>query len=213
MKRQLEKCDMSETEKIIKRYDRVSAIYDLMEMPMEVFAGKWRKEITGEVYGKILEVGVGTGKNIPFYARNIELTAIDFSRKMLSKARAKFSKNMINVTFLERDVQNLEFEDNSFDCVLSSCVFCSVPLPVQGLEEIRRVCKPNGKIVMLEHVRSENKIVGPLMDLLNPLPLYFYGANINRNTMDNIKKADFNNVQVKDVWLDIFKKIIIINEK
>jgi ubiquinone/menaquinone biosynthesis C-methylase UbiE len=88
-----------------------------------------------------------------------------------------------------------------------------VPLPVQGLEEIRRVCKPNGKIVMLEHVRSENKIIGPLMDLVNPLPLYFYGANINRNTVDNLKKAGFINIQVQDLWLDIFKKIIIINEK
>ncbi len=204
---------MSDTEKIIKRYDRVSVIYDLMEMPMEVFAGKWRKEITAEVYGKVLEVGVGTGKNIPSYAGDIELTAIDFSQKMLSRAKAKFSNNKITGTFIEMDVQNLEFEDNAFDCVLTSCVFCSVPLPVQGLEEIRRVCKPNGKIVMLEHVRSENKIIGPLMDLVNPLPLYFYGANINRNTVDNLKKAGFINIQVQDLWLDIFKKIIIINEK
>jgi ubiquinone/menaquinone biosynthesis C-methylase UbiE len=141
------------------------------------------------------------------------LVAIDFSQKMLSKAKAKFSRNMKNIKFIEMDVQSLEFDDNSFDCVLSSCVFCSVPSPIEGLKEIGRVCKPNGKIVMMEHVRSDIRIFGPIMDLLNPLPLYLYGANINRNTVDNLKKAGYKNIQVKDLWLDIFKKIIIINEK
>ncbi len=201
------------TEKIKRRYNRVSVFYDLMEKPMEAFAAKWREEITREVYGKVLEVGVGTGKNIPFYPKGIELTAIDFSTKMLEKARAKFEKNYPNVTFREMDVQHLEFEDNTFDCVLTSCVFCSVPYPVQGLKEIRRACKPGGKIVMLEHVRSSGKVLGPLMDLLNPLPLYLYGANINRDTIGNLKQAGFANIHVADLWSDIFKKIIIINDK
>ena len=201
------------TEKIKRRYNRVSVIYDLMEKPMEVFAAKWREEITGEVYGKVLEVGVGTGKNIPFYPTGIELTAIDFSAKMLEKARAKYERNYPNVTFREMDVQHPEFEDNTFDCVLTSCVFCSVPYPVQGLKEIRRVCKPGGKIVMLEHVRSSKKFLGPLMDLLNPIPLCLYGANINRDTIGNLKKAGFAVIHITNLWLDIFKKIIIINDK
>lgn len=201
------------TEKIKKRYNRISYIYDLMETPMEMFASSWRKEITAEVYGKVLEVGVGTGKNISFYPGNVEIVAIDFSKAMLAKAIRKFVHNYKNLTLLEMDVQNLAFENNTFDCVLTSCVFCSVPIPVQGLKEIRRVCKPNGKIVMLEHVRSERKLLGPFMDVLNPLPLYFYGANINRDTIENIKKAGFTNVQTQDLWLDIFKKIIIINDK
>ncbi|RMF57853.1 MAG: class I SAM-dependent methyltransferase [Calditrichaeota bacterium] len=198
---------------IKQRYNRISAIYDLMEKPMEVFAAKWRVDITSEVYGKVLEVGVGTGKNIPFYPPNIELTAIDFSPKMLQKARTKYEKTHPNVRFLEMDVQHLEFEDNSFDCVLTSCVFCSVPAPVEGLKEIRRVCKPGGKIVMLEHVRSKNKWLGLLMDVLNPIPLYLYGANINRDTVENLKKAGFENIFVEDLWLDIFKKIIVVNIK
>jgi ubiquinone/menaquinone biosynthesis C-methylase UbiE len=201
------------TEKIQKRYNRISYIYNLMEIPMEMFASKWRKDITAEVYGKVLEVGVGTGKNIPFYIENVEIVAIDFSKAMLAKARKKFNQNKKNVTFLEMDVQNMEFDDNTFDCVLSSCVFCSVPLPVLGLKEIRRVCKADGKIVMLEHVRSEKKLLAQLMDLLNPLPLYLYGANINRDTITNIRKAGFSKVHVQNLWLDIFKKIIIINDK
>jgi ubiquinone/menaquinone biosynthesis C-methylase UbiE len=202
-----------ETEKIKKRYNRISHVYDLMETPMEMFASNWRKNITGEVYGRVLEVGVGTGKNISFYPSNVEIVAIDFSRAMLAKAKKKFEHNMDNVIFLQMDVQNLGFEDNTFDCVLTSCVFCSVPVPVLGLKEIRRICKPGGEIVMLEHVRSEKKLLGPLMDILNPLPLNLYGANINRDTIANIKEAGFANVQVQDLWLDIFKKIVIINDK
>ncbi|MHA2284193.1 MAG: class I SAM-dependent methyltransferase [Promethearchaeota archaeon] len=202
-----------ETEKIKKRYNRISHVYDLIETPMEVFASRWREDITAEVYGKVLEVGVGTGKNIPYYTDDVEIVAIDFSKAMLVKAKKRFEGNRQNVTFLEMDVQHLDFEDNTFDCVLTSCVFCSVPLPVQGLKEIRRVCKPGGKTVMLEHVRSEKKLLGPLMDFLNPLPLYLYGANINRDTIGNLKEARFTNIQVEDLWLDIFKKFIIINDK
>jgi len=203
----------NDTEKIKKRYNRISTLFDLLEKPMEGFSSKWREEIMAEVYGNVLEVGVGTGKNIPYYPETVNVVAIDFSRNMLNKARAKFASSYKNVSFIEMDVQQMDFADNSFDSVLTSCVFCSVPIPVQGLREIRRVCKPNGKIVMLEHVRSANKVVGPLMDVLNPIPLYLYGANINRDTIGNLKKAGFNNIQVTDLWADIFKKIIIVNDK
>ena len=203
----------NETEKIKKRYNRMSAVFDLMEKPMEGFSAKWRQEIIGEVFGTVLEVGVGTGRNIPYYPETINLVAIDFSKKMLAKAREKYAGSPRNVTFIEMDAQDMDFADNSFDCVLTTCVFCSVPIPVQGMREIRRVCKPGGKIVMLEHVRSSHKVVGPLMDVINPLPLYLYGANINRDTVGNLRQAGFGDIQVTDLWGDIFKKIIIVNDK
>ena len=78
---------------------------------------------------------------------------------------------------------------------------------------MRRVCKDGGKIVMLEHVRSERRILGELMDVLNPLPLHLYGANINRRTVDNLYRAGFRDVDVADLWLDIFKKIVVHNRK
>ena len=93
----------------------------------------------------------------------------------------------------------------------SSCVFCSVPDPVKGLKEIRRVCKSGGKVVMLEYVRSHKPVLGPLMDLMNPVPVHIYGANINRETVENLKRAGFRNIEVRDLWLDIVKLIIIEN--
>ncbi len=200
------------TERIKKRYNRVAAVFDLLEKPMEKFSSSWRREIIKEVYGKVLEVGVGTGKNIPYYAPDVEVAAIDFSKKMLEKARAKYQHIFPNVTFVEMDVQQLGFFDDRFDCVVTSCVFCSVPLPILGLKEIRRVLKPGGKLIMLEHVRSQKKWVGPLMDILNPIPLFLYGSNINRRTVDNLRQAGFKRIYETNLWADIFKKIIALND-
>ena len=201
------------TKKIQKRYNRISFLFDLLEKPMEGFSADWRQEITAEVAGKVLEVGVGTGRNIPLYPPDVEVVAIDFSPKMLKKAVAKYADTHRNVIFLEMDAQQMGFADNTFDSVLTSCVFCSVPFPVAGLKEIRRVCKPGGKIVMLEHVRSQHRLLGPFMDIVNPVPLFLYGANINRDTIGNLRRAGFKHIEVKDLWLDIFKKIVIINDK
>jgi ubiquinone/menaquinone biosynthesis C-methylase UbiE len=105
------------------------------------------------------------------------------------------------------DVQKLDFPDAAFDTVVSTCVFCSVPLPIEGLRELRRVLKPDGRMLMLEHVRSEKPITGLIMDILNPLPLYIYGANINRRTMDNLHAAGFTRIRQEDLWGDIMKRI------
>jgi ubiquinone/menaquinone biosynthesis C-methylase UbiE len=86
---------------------------------------------------------------------------------------------------------------------------------VQGLKEIKRVCKNGGKILMLEHVRSRKKVAGPLMDAFNFIPLNIYGANINRETYQNLLKAGFKpeNIEIENLWLDIVKLIRINNKK
>jgi ubiquinone/menaquinone biosynthesis C-methylase UbiE len=89
----------------------------------------------------------------------------------------------------QRDVQDLRFDDNSFDSVLASFVFCSVPDPVQGLREVERVCKPGGKVILLEHVLSTNRILSWFMDLSNPIVVRVVGANINRKTVDNVHNS------------------------
>lgn len=202
------------TNKIKKRYNRVARFYDILDKPMEMAVSGWKEKLLSGVKGKVLEVGIGTGGNIPYYPTNVELTGIDFSPKMVEIARKK-AKGKSNIQLLEMDAENMDFTDNSFDTVVTSCVFCSVPNPVKGLKEIRRVCKNDGKILMLEHVRSEKKVVGELMDVFNFIPLNIYGANINRETYQNLLKAGFQpeNIEVENVWLDIVKLIRINNPK
>ena len=150
----------------------------------------WREKLRNRIVGdKALEIGVGTGKNLPYYPSGVKITAIDFSRRMLSRARRKALRNNLPVKMLEMDAQQLAFSDHVFDTVFATFVFCSVPDPVLGLKELRRVCKPDGRLLLLEHVRPGNPVLGFLFDLLNPLVVRVMGANINRVTIENIKSA------------------------
>lgn len=206
----------NDNEKIKNRYNRISKVYDLLEKPMESMTmSKWRDKLIERIEGEnVLEVGVGTGKNLIYYPDTLEVTGIDFSTNMLAKARQKIKDNK-NIKLIEMDAQSMKFDDNTFDTVVSSCVFCSVPDPVQGLKEIRRVCKNDGKIIMLEHMRSNKELVGKLMDIINFIPLNLWGANINRKTIENLIKAGFKeeNIEYQDVWSDIVKFIEIRNKK
>lgn len=201
-------------EKIKRRYNRVARFYDVLEKPMEMMSlKKWRMEVMKVLKGKVLEVGVGTGKNIEYYPDNVDMTAIDFSEKMLEIAREKAKVFNKKVNLMQMDAQDMKFPDNMFDIVFTTCVFCSVPDPIKGLEEIRRVCRPTGKIIMIEHVRSERKVLGFIMDVLNPIVVNIYGANINRRTVENIYKSGYTDVEVTNLSGDIVKKIVINNKK
>jgi len=208
---------MSDNNKIRKRYNRVAPIYDSLESMMEKGKmGSWRKRLWQRVEenlpesdGKLLEAGVGTGKSIQYYPDNIELYAIDFSEKMLKKARQKTDATAKEINLIQMDIQNLDFPDNFFDIIVTSCVFCSVPDPVKGLKELKRVCKNDGKIIMLEHMRSKKEPIGSLMDLFNWVSLYTYGANINRKTIENIEKAGLKIKEVNELFYDIVKEIVL----
>lgn len=205
---------MDNNGKIKKRYNRIAKYFDSFEKPMGISGfSKWRNELVQQVYGKTLEVGVGTGRNLPYYPKDIILTAIDFSKNMLDRAIAKHKNSLPNVNFLEMDVQNMDFEDDTFDTVITSCVFCSVPNPVKGLKEIKRVLKPDGQLIMLEHVRSNGKVLGTLMDWFNFIPLNITGSNINRKTQQNLIKAGFNDIEVTYLWKDVVKYFHVKNEK
>jgi len=197
------------TEIAKRRYNRIASLYDPMESLIERSRySKWRQLLWSKVEGTyILEVGVGTGKNFPYYPANAEIIALDFSEKMLKRAKDRASKQELKVRLQQMDVQHLEFEDNSFDTVVASFVFCSVPDPVRGLTEIERVCKPGGKVVLLEHVLSANRIMGLLMNLANPLVVRMMGVNINRRTVDNVVISGLLVEKVTDLVAGIFKLI------
>ena len=171
---------------------------------------KWRKKYFSNLIGKVLDVGIGTGKNIDYYNNEAEVTGIDFSKKMLEKAKRKLKKSgRKNISLKLMDVENLKFRDNSFDYVTTSSVFCSVPNPIEGLKEIKRVLKPNGKLIMVEHVLSKNKIIAFFENLFNPMVKFLTGVNINRNTRQNIEKSGMVVKKEKNLALiDIFRLFV-----
>lgn len=193
-------------DKIKNRYNRVSHVYDSMDKMMKE---DWRKDLLKNVKGDVLEVGIGTGANLPYYPEGIHLTGIDFSPGMLEKARKKLADHPgpYDIDLYEMDIQALAFPDDSFDYVIATCVFCSVPDPVKGLRELGRVCKPDGEILMLEHMRSDNELVGKAMELINPVPVNIWGANIDRRTLDNINKAGLTIVEDEKLFTSIVRKL------
>jgi ubiquinone/menaquinone biosynthesis C-methylase UbiE len=127
---------------------------------------------------------------------------------MLSRARRKAEEKGLNVDLVDMDVQDLQYDDQSFDTIVATFVFCSVPDPVRGLQEIKRVCKRGGRIILLEHVRPGSRLWGKIFDLLNPITVRLMGVNINRNTVENMGIAGLNILEEKNLFRDVVKLVV-----
>jgi ubiquinone/menaquinone biosynthesis C-methylase UbiE len=203
--RTIESCATARTR---ARYDRNAPFYDLLQRGMEPCLAPGRAALWTRVRGpKVLEVGVGTGLSMPYYPPDMPILAVDLSPRMLARARSRATQLGVDIELREADVQALPFPDASFDTALASCVFCSVPDPVLGLRELRRVLVPGGQLLLLEHVLSRRRGLRSMMRTANPIVGRLTGANINRETVENVRQAGFTNVQVENLWLDIVKLI------
>ncbi len=197
-----------QTEVIRKRYDRIAPMYNSMDTMIKQ---EWREELLREAKGRVLEIGVGTGANLLHYPSDVTVIGIDFSPRMLTFAQERLSDIVSSVQLLQMDAQHLEFPDHSFDTVVSTCVFCSVPDPIQGLREIQRVLKPSGHLLMIEHMLSDNPLLAWALHVMNPFAVRISGANVNRRTMQNLHTAG---LQIEDMkmlaWKDIVRRIIAV---
>src|SRR5574341_584991 len=190
--------DAIRTRAVQTRYNRIASVYDLMEGLMERQFVKWRPCAWSLVKGEsVLEVGIGTGQNMPYHPQNMKITGIDFSDKMLARAVGRLAALGRSADLKQMDAQAMTFPDHSFDSAIATCVFCSGPDPVLGLSEVRRVVKPGGSVILLEHGRGKSAFMNRLLDLLAPLIARLMGPHINRDTLDNVRRAGLEVVQVE----------------
>lgn len=196
-----------ETALVRDRYDRTARFYDLQTWPMELLMlERHRRRLTALVRGpRVLEVGVGTGRNLSLYRPDVHVDGIDFSPRMLARARRRPLGP--NITLHQMDAQAMVFDDASFDTVVATCVFCSVPDPVLGLREVRRVLRRDGQALMLEHVRPGARWLGALFDRLDPF-VSRRGPHINRRTIENIRAAGLAIEREENVFSDFVKLIV-----
>ena len=192
-----------------RRYDRQARFYDYMEAPWELLIYRGlRRQLSADVQGTtILEVGVGTGRNLPYHPNGSRMIAVDLSPRMLRRAAGRARQLGSDVDLLLADAQRLPFRDEAFDAGVATFVFCSVPEPVAGLQELNRVIRGGGRVHLLEHVRAANPLIGRLMDLLNPLWVRLTGSNINRDTVSNVARAALEIDSVESRSLGLMKLI------
>lgn len=169
----------------LDRYQRIAWAYDLLDLPFEY--GRYRKirpQLFRGLSGRILDAGVGTGRNFPFYPVNSAVIGIDLSPAMLAHAQRRLSAATTTVELHRMDVTRLEFPDRTFDAAVATFLFCVLPdeLQVAGMRELRRVVKPGGIIRCLEYTRPSGGLRRAMTRLWEPWVRWAYGAGFDRQT-------------------------------
>ena len=172
-------------------YDRMSRSSE------EAGLDAMRDELLAEAGGRVLEIGGGTGLNLSHYGGTIEsLVVTEPEPAMLKRLRAKAREHAPSAEIVQAPAEDLPFEDDSFDTVVSTLVLCGVDDQATALREIRRVLRPGGKLLVLEHVRSDDPKVARLQDRLTPLNRLMVDCELNRDTLASIEAAGFTVSQV-----------------
>jgi phosphatidylethanolamine/phosphatidyl-N-methylethanolamine N-methyltransferase len=181
-------------------YEKLSKVYDVIYGPTLHPGRLVAIERMGIKPGdRVLEVGVGTGINTSLYPRNCHVTGVDLSSSMLDKARERVAREGLrNVRLLEMDAARLTFADDSFDIVYAPYLVSVVPDPVQVAREMRRVCRPGGKIIVLNHFRSANPILSRLERAISPFTVHI-GFKSDLDLPAFLAQADLKPVSIEKV--------------
>ena len=167
-----------------------------------------RKKLLSKATGKILDVACGTGLNIPLFPAGSDITAIDLSPNMLEVARANANKHNLTVNLVVMDAEKLEFPDGSFDTVVSTLSTCTFPNPIKALQEIKRVCRPNGLILLLEHGHSNIPWLANYQDRHEYQHYEDHaGCRWNQDPLDLVQSAGINVLKSKRNILGMFHSI------
>ena len=169
--------------------------------------GKLRQRFLAQANGDVLDVGTGTGRNFPFYSPECHVTGIDLSPEMLSIASKRADSLGMRVELLEMDAEHMTFHSHSFDTVVSSLAVCTFPHPVDALREMARVCKPDGRILLLEHGRSDRRWFGNLQDRFAERFARQSGCHWNREPLELVRVAGLRTRMAKRSRLGIIHTI------
>jgi len=188
------------------RWERASSFYDLFFGAEQRRLEPHKRRVFSRARGRVLIVGVGTGLDLALLPQELDVVAIDISPGMLERARERAQSWAGRCELLQEDVRSLSFADGSFDTVLGACVFCSVPQPARGLREVRRVLRKDGRLLLVEHVRSRLGPVAVMQDLMT-LASRRFGPDMNRDTVSTLLRCGFELVREENLYMDIVKAI------
>jgi ubiquinone/menaquinone biosynthesis C-methylase UbiE len=182
----------AETERVRRIQDRGAAHYDRQISVFErILFGDGRRWVCEQARGRVLELAVGTARNISYYPADVTLTGIELSPEMLAIGRRRAERLGRRVDLRLGDAQALGFPDESFDTVVCTLGLCTIPDPRRAVAEARRVVRPAGRLLLLEHVRSPVRTVHTVERLLDPLSVRFAGDHLTREPLDYLRAEGF----------------------
>jgi len=206
--RQVKCCQVSTDS---EKYQRIAPFYDLLELPFEY--GRYRRLrrlVFDGLTGRILDAGVGTGRNVEFYPAGAEVIGIDISPAMLARAERRLKLSPASAVKLrEMDVTRLDFPAGAFDAAVATFLFCVLPdkLQLPALQELRRVVRPGGTVRLLDYVRPRRFLRGAVAKLWEPWIAWAYGASFDRNTEEYIPEAGLELVKAELVVDELVKLV------
>lgn len=190
-------------------------IYDIAMNPLEhTYFKRIRTTLISKAKGRVLEIGSGTGVNFPYYTNATKIDAIEPNPLMSKRSYNRIKKSRIPIQTYLVKAEKLPFSDNTFDSVVATLVFCTIPEPIKALQEIQRVSKPGAKILLFEHVRINQKNLGKAQDLLTPLwSKVCDGCHLNRDTLELLKQSNLSISKVDYHYGGLFLVIECLNEQ
>lgn len=189
--------------------------YDFFMSPLEQRKFKRiRSELLKGASGKVLEIGSGTGINFPLYYNVDTVTAIEPSLPMIERSFTKQKSAVVPIEIVNASAENLPFEDHTFDTVVATLVFCTIPNVEKAIHELKRVCKPDGKILLFEHVKMENTVLSKMQERLTPFwKRVCDGCCLNRETLKTFTNKGLEVETVEHFYKDLFIVAVLRNRK
>lgn len=197
---------------LVHKYQRIAPFYDILDLPFERRRYRHlRRTLFTGLTGRILDAGVGTGRNMPFYPPTATVVGIDLSAAMLARAARRREATAAPVLLLQADATRLGIADLSFDAAVASFLFCVLPADLQlpALAELRRVVKRGGTIRLLEYVRPADPTRRFITKLWEPWIAWAYGASFDRHTEKYVPQAGFTSFESRFVFADLIKLISV----
>jgi ubiquinone/menaquinone biosynthesis C-methylase UbiE len=190
---------------IRQKYDRLARWYNILDGLPEVLGIKaLRRRLLRQASGQVLEIAVGTGRNLRHYPRVRRITGVDFSAAMLEIARREALRLDLKARFLMMDAESLAFPSHTFDSVVSSLTVCTFAEPVAALREMARVCRVDGRVLLLEHGRSDREWLGRWQDRRADRHAKTLGCRWNREPLELVRQAGLEVIAARRVFFGIF---------
>lgn len=199
----------TETERVRRIQDKTASSYDRRIGLFErVLFGDGRRWVCSQATGEVLEIAVGTARNLPFYGDGVRLTGIELSPEMLAIAGERQAELGVEADLRIGDAQALEFSDHSFDTVVCTLALCTIPDERRAIREAFRVLRPGGRLLLLEHVRSPSTPVRTIQRLLDPLAVRFEADHLVREPLDHLEADGFELERVERSKLGIVERVV-----